>query len=146
MTITLSLPPAALSPNARVHWGKKHRAAKAYRNTARWLAWSASQDRDDFPWPRARVTCRFYFRVNRKRDGDNLLASMKPAFDGIAAAGVVKDDSAFVHMPAEIIINRQGKPHVEITIEPEVERGERDAEGNPDRKDLPRPERPDQAP
>jgi Holliday junction resolvase RusA-like endonuclease len=78
MRITLRLPPRALSPNARVHWGARVRTTRRYRN--------------------------------------NLLASLKPAFDGLADASVVADDSGMIHMPVEQHMDRDD-PRVEIVVE-----------------------------
>jgi len=64
----------------------------------------------------ARVTARFFFRNRRRRDRDNLLASLKPAFDGLADAGVVGNDSGMVHMPVEQYVDRTN-PRVELVVE-----------------------------
>lgn len=113
--VTLSLPPKELSPNARVHYMAKARAAKAYRS----LAWAAACEqigRHDAPqWEVATEQAIFYFKSNRRRDRDNLLASLKPAFDGLADAGVIADDSGFTHLPV-IIKKDTSRPRVEIAI------------------------------
>ena len=64
----------------------------------------------------ARVTSKFFFRDRRRRDRDNLLASLKPAFDGIADARVVTNDSGMIHMPVEQYVDRPD-PRVEIMVE-----------------------------
>lgn len=89
LAITLSLPPCELSPNARPHWTAKARAAKRYRQIA-WL--SALAVRLNHPMQAARITTKFYFADRRQRDPDNLLASLKPAFDGLGDARVVTND------------------------------------------------------
>ena len=45
-----------------------------------------------------RVASTIFVGVRRKRDGDNALAGLKSAFDGIAQALGV-DDSRFIHEP-----------------------------------------------
>jgi len=64
----------------------------------------------------ARVTARFFFKTRRRRDRDNLLASLKPAFDGLADAGLVVDDSGLIHMPVEQHIDRTD-PRVELVVD-----------------------------
>jgi Holliday junction resolvase RusA-like endonuclease len=113
MVIVLPLPPRELSPNARPHWAAKARAVRQYRETAYLSALAECRAR---PLRVARVTARFYFRTQRRRDRDNLLASLKPAFDGIADAGVVANDAGMIHMPVEQYVDRID-PRVEIAVE-----------------------------
>jgi crossover junction endodeoxyribonuclease RusA len=99
--ITLPLPPRELSPNARAHWATKARATKRYRQAACVEAVLAGVP--EAPWTAATVLLRFFFRTRARRDRDNLLASMKAAFDGLADAGVVRDDSGLTYMPVEVV-------------------------------------------
>jgi crossover junction endodeoxyribonuclease RusA len=111
MVIVLPLPPRELSPNARPHYMAKARAVKRYRETAHLLALA---ERPGRPMSTARVTARFFFRTRRRRDRDNLLASLKPAFD--ADARVVTNDAGMIHMPVEQYVDRIA-PRVEIVVE-----------------------------
>jgi crossover junction endodeoxyribonuclease RusA len=113
MVIVLPLPPRELSPNARPHWAAKARAVKHYREAA-YL--SSLAERPCRPLQAARVTARFFFRTRRRRDRDNLLASLKPAFDGIADARVVANDAGMIHMPVEQYVDRRD-PRIEIVVE-----------------------------
>ncbi len=108
--IVLPLPDRTLSPNSRVCWQAKARATKAFRS----LAFFVSQR---FPtrWKSATAQAIFYFPDSRRRDRDNLLASLKAAFDGIAAAGVVEDDSELTHLPVQIAKD-PAAPRVEIFL------------------------------
>jgi crossover junction endodeoxyribonuclease RusA len=122
VTVTLPIPDRCLSPNARSHWAVRSKAAKrqhavAYCETAETL-----QRPDATFWEAEThgVRCRWFFRDRRRRDADNLLASMKHAFDGIASALGV-DDRTFVHWPAVIGYDRD-RPRVEVdvwTLDPE---------------------------
>ena len=90
--IDLPWPPKELSPNARVHWTKKAKAAKAYRLECFILAKAAG-----ITAPEGKIlwTVEFFPPSRRAYDDDNLLARMKSARDGIAdALGV--DDRRFV--------------------------------------------------
>ncbi len=114
VTVILRPPPRELSPNARVHPLIRAATVKRYRECARLMALVAlSRARPQ--WTQARVTCRFYFARSRRRDRDNLLASMKAAFDGLADAGVVADDVGMVHQEVEVGIDR-ANPRVEIDV------------------------------
>ncbi len=92
--VLLPWPPAECSPNSRVHWSKRARAAKVYRKAcwglclaAGWKAWVSEC--------RPRVTLEFVPALERRRDLDNCIASMKAGLDGIADALRV-DDSRFI--------------------------------------------------
>jgi crossover junction endodeoxyribonuclease RusA len=88
--ITLPWPPKELSPNARIHFHAKGRAVKAYREQAYWLAKAAGLG----PFPAdGGIGLRFDFHPpdKRKRDLDNMLASIKAGVDGIADALEVND-------------------------------------------------------
>jgi len=110
VVIILGLPDRRLSPNARVCWQAKSRAVKAYRSEAFFIG-------QRFPtrWKAAEAESTFFFRDKRRRDRDNLLASLKAAFDGIAAAGVVEDDADLTHLPVRVEVDK-ANPRVEIKI------------------------------
>lgn len=96
--VSLPLPAKELSPNARVHWRVKAKHTKAARDYA-----NAAARRFNRPmWKAARVRCVFTFGDSRRRDKDNLLASMKAYFDGLADAGVVENDSQLTYEPIEV--------------------------------------------
>lgn len=90
--ITLPWPPKECSPNARVHWAKKSKAAKAYREACHLLC---KQSGLQMPEGKALLSLVFMAPDRRRRDDDNLLACFKSGRDGIAdALGI--DDSRFV--------------------------------------------------
>lgn len=102
--LELPWPDKALSPNARVHWAQKAKAAKQYRNWA-YLACRNAGIKADKAQGKIHLFIDFYPPDKRPRDDDNLIASFKSARDGIAdALGV--DDKHFVCHPflqAEIV-------------------------------------------
>lgn len=120
--IVLPWPPRALSPNARVHWSKKHRAAKTQKRDAALLAQAAGYGRID--WPEAGRLCVWvtgYPADRRRRDADNMLASIKHALDGIADVMGV-DDSRFVPKPyVSEITRRPPVVRIVVTVMPEVD-------------------------
>lgn len=87
--LILPWPPKELSPNARVHWAKRSKAAKAYRNACfvqakQLMALGGWQDLpatgDLHLW------LDFYPPNRRSRDDDNLTAAFKAGRDGLADA------------------------------------------------------------
>lgn len=118
VTVSLPIPDRCLSPNARSHWAVRSKAAKrqhavAYCETAEVLHRPGVTFQ---PAETHGVRCRWFCRDRRRRDADNLLASMKHAFDGIAEALKV-DDRTFVHWPAVIGYDRD-RPRVEVSVWP----------------------------
>lgn len=92
--IALPWPPKELSPNARVHWSNKSKAAKNYRLACWALCMEAKLTHRDNGNP-LHLWIDFYPPDKRKRDDDNLIASFKSGRDGIAdALGI--DDNRFI--------------------------------------------------
>lgn len=93
--------PKELSPNARVHWSKRSKAAAAYRKECGWIVRAAIINHPDFRAPdseRIALWIDFFPPDRRHRDDDNLLAAFKAGRDGIAdALGV--NDKRFVSHP-----------------------------------------------
>jgi Holliday junction resolvase RusA-like endonuclease len=107
MTLLVKLPwPArVLSPNARAHWSVVAKARKKAHADAYALAlavgarnWVRCNPRALLGDRKLYLSIDFYPPDRRRRDADNLLASMKAAFDGISAALGI-DDSLFVLHP-----------------------------------------------
>lgn len=88
--IVLDWPPKELNPNARVHWFVKNRASKRYRDDAHILARA-----NGIPKMQGRVIATITFRPpdKRRRDIDNMLASIKAGIDGIAGFIEVDDSN-----------------------------------------------------
>lgn len=112
LVFVLPIPPKELSPNARPHYMAKARAVRKYRT----LAWAEARSQKVRPgWATAEAQATFYVATNRRRDRDNLLASLKPAFDGLVDAGVLSDDSGLTHLPVLIVVDAD-RPRVEVAI------------------------------
>lgn len=91
MQVTIPWPPRQLSPNARVHWAIRSRSAKRYRQLC-YLAAQRAGARAADPEPKAvQVFITFLPPDRRRRDWDNLLASLKHGLDGVAQAFGVDD-------------------------------------------------------
>ena len=92
ITVRLPWPPKELSPNARVHWAKKAKAANGYRWYCRaetGTKWWAARSR--YASAPVNLAITFHPPDRRRRDLDNMLASIKAGIDGIADALGVDD-------------------------------------------------------
>lgn len=115
MTVVLPWPPKLLSPNARTHWAKKSRAAKAYRAACGTLCRQAGMVAPPSP-DRLHLWLDFYPPDRRARDDDNMVASFKAGRDGIAdALGI--DDKRFICHPS-VSDQIGGMVKVRVTVEP----------------------------
>ena len=81
MTFDFPWPHKDLSPNARVDRWTKAKRIKAYRAGVAWEATAAGVKKLDAPGAHLRIT--FFPPDGRPRDLDNMLASIKPALDGL---------------------------------------------------------------
>lgn len=121
--LTLPLPAKPLQPNARAHWASKAKEVRRAREAARWqsvqycLAHRALKGPARPHWPSANVQITLYAKDRRRRDADNVLASCKAYFDGIADAGVVENDAGMVHHPV-LMEHDPANPRIEIRIWP----------------------------
>lgn len=83
----------ALHPNARAHWAARLRAQRTYQRQVADAIAIALDGRRPPRWTSATVSYTFRFRLNRRRDRDNLVAAMKCAQDCLQHCGIVRDDS-----------------------------------------------------
>ena len=115
--IVLPWPDRALHPNARCHWSRKAKAAKAARMVGFVLARQAGWRSLSLPDGDIHLRIEGYPPVVRKRDADGLLSSCKPALDGIAdSLGI--DDSRFVPHPRVMPeIRKGGEVRIWIDLE-----------------------------
>ncbi len=117
LTISLPLPPAAVKPNARVHWARKAKATKAYRAQACYAARLAAPVPPR--WAKARMEARAYFKTARFPDPGNFMASLKAAEDGLQDAGIIRDDKGLWPERPQFFKDA-AHPRVEITITEEA--------------------------
>lgn len=114
--VTFCWPYRELSPNSRNHWAVTARAKRAYRTEC----WALVRQAKLAPieWDGViYLHMTFVPPTRRRRDGDNLIASFKAGFDGIAdALGV--DDSRFCVFPPVISDETGGHVVVRISQEP----------------------------
>lgn len=118
ITIVLPHPPAPLRPNARCHWRSKAQAVKAYRKLAQMRALEALAMRNPPMWERASVVVVWRSTTARHPDPDNIIASLKASFDGLADAGIIENDKGL--WPERPIIETKAHwPEVVLQVEEE---------------------------
>lgn len=92
--LELPFPPPQLSPNARVHHMKKARIVREYREDCAWAAMALRRNgKQPSVAPPVRAVVTFVVPDRRRRDEQNCLQMLKPAFDGLVDAGVLVDDN-----------------------------------------------------
>lgn len=128
VAIEISLPPAELSPNSARGSARiaKARAVKAYRKQAA-LAFLVARKRAGVGGlSAATVRAKFYLPDTRRRDPDNLAASLKAVWDGARDAKLIADDNRLTHLPILIDVDaRRPRLRVEIfDVEVQFEVGE----------------------
>lgn len=114
LTITLPHPPDEVKPNGRAHFLTKSKATNAYRRAA-WAITREAVKGQPPRWKRANVLVRAYFKTASFPDPDNLIASLKACFDGIADAGVIANDKDLWPLRPQFAKDAQN-PRIELTI------------------------------
>ena len=114
MTIELGhLPDSNLSPNKRLHHMQTYRAKRDAKDESGWLV--LAQGRPAQPYKAAHITITWIAKDKRRRDPDNLFASMKPYIDGLVDAELIADDSA-MHVSYTIRYERGDKDNTIIEV------------------------------
>lgn len=121
ITITIPIPPALCSPNARGHYHAKAKAKATAREDAATCVMIACHPIEDikswgFPWRSARLRIKWYHPTTRHRDRDNITASLKASIDGLVDAGLLVDDDQLTTYPPERLTDKKD-PRVELTLE-----------------------------
>lgn len=82
--------PRPWTANERIHWTVRRDRTETIRDVVSKRAKSLKIG------PHGHVTVRLHYLPgdSRRRDEDNLMATAKPAFDGLVDAGIVDDDTA----------------------------------------------------
>lgn len=98
--VVLPWPSPALSPNARVHYMTKHRATRSYRALTSYRA----DQRGRKPLQNPVCAILPLVKTRRRRDLDNVLASLKSALDGLTDSRWWEDDSRVrsIHLVPEV--------------------------------------------
>ena len=106
------LPDRRLNPNKRLHWSVVAKAKRNARDPA--TALILEQGKPAKPYAKAKISILFIASDKRKRDVDNLFASMKPYIDGLVGE-IIEDDSA-MHVTYELNYMRGKEENTIIEI------------------------------
>ena len=111
------LPDPDLNPNKRLHYMKLARAKRLAKDEAMALVYEqVGMGGPETPYDSAHITITWVAGDKRRRDPDNLFASMKPYIDGLVDAGLIADDSA-MHVSYTLRYERGDKNNTIIEIE-----------------------------
>tara|TARA_R100001086_G_scaffold23425_3_gene11124 strand:+ start:773 stop:1126 length:354 start_codon:yes stop_codon:yes gene_type:complete len=108
------LPARDLSPNKRLHYMALYQAKREAKDEA--MALVLQQGRPKTPYGKAHVTITWIAKDKRRRDTDNLFASMKPYIDGLVDSGLLTDDDA-MHVSYTLRYERGEKDNTIIEVE-----------------------------
>lgn len=108
-----------LSPNARMCWQAKKPYTSAAKTEAKLVALDQiNRIKDWKPFEAVRVWPTIYVPAKRNfLDDDNALSCLKPYFDGLEKAGIVKNDRRMKRMTPEFKVDAK-RPRIELRIEP----------------------------
>jgi len=106
-------PPLSLNDRGRSHWPKT-RLTREIRGVANILAREARVP----ALAACTVALHYVPRDNRRRDTDNLVATLKPLADGLVDAGIVPDDTPGLMGKPEPLIHPANPrdPHLYLVI------------------------------
>ena len=107
------LPDRDLSPNKRLHYMSVYKAKAAAKQVATALA--LAQGKPAHPIEKAHITITWVAKDKRRRDIDNLFASMKSYLDGLVEVGLIADDSA-MHVSYTLKYERGDKDNTIIEV------------------------------
>lgn len=90
LRLVLPLPPPEYCLNSRTHWAVKHKVNQEAQDIVRAALLETGQAGVRVVQPRALVT--FRFPTKGRRDHDNFIPRLKPYWDALVTAGVLRDD------------------------------------------------------
>jgi len=108
------LPDPALNPNRPTHYMGLYRAKAGAKQDA--IALVMAQGKPPRPYEKAHITISWVAKDRRRRDIDNLFASMKAYIDGLVAVGLLRDDDA-MHVGYTLRYERGEKDNTIIEVE-----------------------------
>lgn len=101
-----------LSLNDRSHWRVKAKTTKRVREWVAQSAWYSVP-----PCAAAVVELHYVPRDARRRDRDNLVATLKPCMDGLVDAGVIPDDTPeYLTWTVHIDPPNRADPHLYLLV------------------------------
>jgi Holliday junction resolvase RusA-like endonuclease len=113
--ITLPLPHHGLRPNTEEQraWIKSSLILESRKRAKQVALKAIEQSNHTFPWHESILQPIWFNRTNNQLDRDNILTSLKSSIDGIAEAGLIKNDRDLFPLPAVRKIDPDN-PRVEL--------------------------------
>ena len=108
------LPDKRLSPNARLHHMELYKVKEEVKEDVGWLV--LEQGIPATPSKKAHIPITWVAGDKRRRDIDNLLASMKAYIDGLVEVRLIEDDSVN-HVSYTLRYERGDKDNTIIEVE-----------------------------
>lgn len=108
----LPFPQKVLSPNARHHWAKLASFKKAYRKVCGWKAKADGLGQIDADALDVKVT--FFPPDKRRRDLDNMLASLKSGLDGVSDVCGIDDSKWTITLCKAASVAPDGMVKIEL--------------------------------
>ena len=115
------LPDKRLSPNERLHHMELYKVKKEVKEDVGWLV--LEQGIPATPYKKAHITITWVAGDKRRRDIDNLLASMKAYIDGLVEVRLIEDDSVN-HVSYTLRYERGDKNNTIIEVEEELRKSD----------------------
>ena len=116
LIVTVAIPPRSLSPNARVHYRRKAEDFKKTKiHTGEQTQIAMHEHNVKGGWMYADCRVFWYARCARRRDRDNLNATLKAVFDGLVVGGLLIDDDNLTHLPMRVEVDARN-PRVELHL------------------------------
>lgn len=127
-TVTLPLPPRALSPNHERGMSRQavygfNKVKRAYQEMCVQIIQFDAQQQGWLTPVKARINIQFGYRPDRLTTGyaaadwDNSVAAFKYPQDALRLAGVISDDRWERLVPGEITMDKKMGPGIRVTIE-----------------------------
>lgn len=113
--VKLPWPPAALSPNSRLHWSATAKIKQRYRHTCKLVTLQQAPKGLQLP---AALHMQLYFTRSSRRgyDRDNLVARMKAGIDGVCDALKINDRCIEVVTARVATEIDKDNPHVRLVL------------------------------
>lgn len=115
VTVTLPVPPYALSKNGRVNWREKNRLYQQHRFEATYRIHQATNYAQPCWSCPVQVTVRWFKPTARKLDYSNAVNRLDAYLDSAQAAGLYVDDAQIRGIAIEFLVDR-ANPRCEVTF------------------------------
>lgn len=109
----------------RMHWGERSRSREDWKGRVYYASLERYKRSIIVPMKTASVRFTWAYRIQRKRDIDNIIAGVKPLLDGLVVVGFIPDDDASVvrSLAVDVVVGKQQREGVLIELSPFIPQG-----------------------